>query len=58
MKAYQDKKTGLWKWGTRGESIHPTRDHAYRFGMERLAEALRRMREKQNQIGQNHGRAI
>jgi hypothetical protein len=58
MKAYQNKESGLWKWGTKGEFIHTTRDAAYKFGMEQLAQALRRMREKQAQIGQNHGKRI
>jgi hypothetical protein len=26
--------------------------------MEKFAEAMKRLRERQNQIGQNHGRAV
>lgn len=58
MKAYQSKESGLWKWGTRGEYIHSTRDAAYKHGMVEFQNAMRRMRERQNQIGQNHGRGI
>jgi len=39
-------------------SINSTRDEAYKYGMEKFAEAMKRLRERQNQIGQNHGRAI
>jgi hypothetical protein len=58
MKAYQCRNTGLWKWGTRGEYQFSTRDEAYKYGMEKFAEAMKRLRERQNQIGQNHGRAV
>ena len=58
MKAYQNKDTGLWKWGKRGEYVHETRDAAYETGMIEFQEAMRRMRERQHKIGQNHGRGI
>lgn len=48
MRAYQDKVTGLWKWGTRGEAIHESKMKAERFGMDSLTDKLRRLREKLN----------
>lgn len=58
MKAYQCKTTGLWKWGRRGEYVHQTRDAAYKAGMIEFQEAMKRMRDRQNNIYQNHGRGI
>ena len=58
MKAYQDKKTSMWKWGRKGEYKFTTRDAAYRYGMDMLTQALGRLRIKQTQIGQNHGKYL
>ena len=58
MKAYQSRENGLWKWGTRGEYQFTTRDEAYKYGMTQLQEALKRLRERQSQVGQNHGRRV
>ena len=58
MKAYQDKESGLWKWGRRGEYQFKTRAEAYKYGMDEFTKAMRRMRERQSQIGQNHGKSI
>jgi hypothetical protein len=56
MKAYQDKSTGLWKWGTRGEAIHDSKAIAERFGMDSLTDKLRRLREKLKGVCSNSGR--
>lgn len=56
MRAYQDKTTGLWKWGTRGEAIHETKNKAERFGMDSLNDKLQRLREKLKGVCTNNGR--
>jgi hypothetical protein len=56
MKAYKDKTTGLWKWGTRGEAIYNSKEEASRKGMDLLTERLRVLRDKLNNTIANHGR--
>lgn len=56
MKAYQDKTTGKWKWGTRGEPIYDSKGQAERAGMDLLVEKLRYLRDKLNGVMTNHGR--
>ena len=58
MKAYQDKTSGMWKWGRRGEYVFSNRDEAYRHGMNELTATLRRLKERQVAIGQGHGRKL
>lgn len=48
MKAYQDKVTNKWKWGTRGEAIYDTKDICEREGMNILTNKLRYLRDKLN----------
>lgn len=56
LKAYQDKETGLWKWGTRGQAIHETKIAAERAGLGTLTEGLRRARERYYRELLNYGR--
>lgn len=56
LKAYQDKETGLWKWGTRGNPIHETKAAAERAGIDELTDRLRKAREKWNEACANHGK--
>lgn len=55
MKAYQDKQTGLWKWGTRGTPKYETKTQCERAELERLTDALRELRQKINRGWSNHG---
>lgn len=56
-KAYQDKTTGKWKWGTRGQPIYDTKSQAERAGINELTERLRYIRDRLNGAMLNHGRA-
>lgn len=56
LKAYQDRETGLWKWGTRGLAIHPNKTAAERAGIEALTEGLIRARERYERELLNYGR--
>lgn len=56
MKAYQDKLTGKWKWGTRGNPIHESRNEAERWGLDQLTDRLRQVRDKLDGVIRNHGR--
>lgn len=56
LKAYQDKTTGLWKWGTRGKAIHETKIAAERYGINALTEGLLRARERHERELLNYGR--
>jgi hypothetical protein len=49
FKAFKDKETGLWKWGTRGHAIYESKIAAERAGLDALTEGLRRVREKLEQ---------
>lgn len=55
-KAYQDKETGLWKWGTRGEPIYNSKGEAERGGMDILTKRLREIKDKLDGVIRNHGR--
>lgn len=55
-KAYQDKVTGKWKWGTRGEPIYDSKIQAERAWIDILTERLRQVRDKVNQAHLNYGR--
>lgn len=55
-KAYQDKGTGKWKWGTRGEAIYETKGQCERAGMDMLTDKLRRLRDRLNNVLVNHGK--
>lgn len=56
MRAYQDKITGKWKWGTRGEAIHETQQIAERYGMDLITDKLRRLRDRLNDSVNRHGK--
>jgi hypothetical protein len=56
MKAYQDKESGLWKWGTRGQPLYKSKGEAERAGMDILTEKLRYLRDKLNGTMANHGK--
>lgn len=45
MRAYRDKLTGLWKWGTNGSPKYETRIECERDGNNKLVERLRKIRE-------------
>ncbi len=56
MKAYLDKVSGKWKWGTRGQPIYESKSAAERGGMDILTERLRGIRDKLDGVIRNHGR--
>ena len=56
MKAYLDKPTGKWKWGTRGAAIYDTKEIAERAGLDILTNKLRDIRDRLNKSLINHGR--
>ena len=56
MKAYQDKETGKWKWGTNGKPIYDTKLECQRYGLKAIEDALNRMAQRKNKLLQNHGR--
>lgn len=56
MKAYQDKITGMWKWGTRGAAIYETKEIAERAGLDIITNKLREIKEKHQNALLNHGR--
>lgn len=56
MKAYQDKESGLWKWGTRGVPIYETKSAAERGGLDIMTKRLREVKDKLDGILLNHGR--
>lgn len=56
LRAYQDRATGLWKWGTRGQAIHETKIAAERAGIEALTEGMRRARERYERELLNYGK--
>lgn len=55
-KAYQDKVSGLWKWGTRGEPIYNSKGECERAGMEILTRRLRDIKDRLDGVIRNHGR--
>lgn len=55
-KAYQDKTSGKWKWGTRGQAIYDSKAECTRAGMDILIDKLRSIRDKLNDTMSNHGR--
>lgn len=57
MKAYQDKITGKWKWGKRGEPIYDTAQQARDAGMGILTERLREIRRRLDSIT-THGHGV
>lgn len=56
LRAYQDKETGLWKWGTRGLAIHESKIAAERAGIEALTDGLRAARERYERELLNYGK--
>ena len=56
MVAYQDKQTGLWKWGKRGNPIYETKAQAERAGIDIITNKLREIKEKHQNALLNHGR--
>lgn len=57
MKAYQDKISGKWKWGRRGEPIYDTAQQARDAGMGILTERLREIRRRLDSIT-THGHGV
>jgi hypothetical protein len=55
-KAYQDKATGKWKYGTRGQPIYDSKQQAERAGIDLLTERLRYIRDRLNTEMINYGR--
>ncbi len=56
MKPYQDKKTGLWKWGTRGKAIYESKEICAKAGLDIMLNRLKEVRDKVNGVIQNHGK--
>jgi hypothetical protein len=56
MKPYQDKASGKWKWGTRGEAIYDTKNQCSEAGMQILTDKLRAIRDRLNSTITNHGK--
>jgi hypothetical protein len=46
MKAFQDKITGLWKWGLYGEFKYSTKDECQQNEMKLLIQRLKAIREE------------
>lgn len=55
MKPFQDKQTGKWKWGTRGEPKYDSKEECARKELEILTDRLRQLREKINRGYLNNG---
>lgn len=55
-KTYQDRVTGKWKWGKRGDYIYDSSAQASHAGIEILTDRLRAVRDKLNSAIYNHGR--
>ena len=56
LRAYQDKESGKWKWGTRGQPIYDSKIQAERAGIDMLTEGLRRVRDRLNNEMLNYGK--
>jgi hypothetical protein len=56
FKAFKDKETGLWKWGTRGQPLYESKIAAERAGLEALSEGLKRVRERWERELLNYGK--
>ncbi len=56
MKAYQEKESGMWKWGTNGKAIFPTKQKAQNYGLQLLTDALMKIRNKLNGAMERHGK--
>lgn len=56
LRAYQDRETGLWKWGTRGKAIYESKAAAERAGIDELTKRLRHVRDKINETCANYGK--
>lgn len=56
MRAYLDKVSGKWKWGTRGQPIYDTKDIAEKAGLDIITKKLREIKDKLNNALENHGR--
>jgi hypothetical protein len=56
MKAFQDKNTSKWKWGTRGAAIYDSKEIAEKAGLEIITKKLREIKDKLNNALNNHGR--
>lgn len=56
MKAYQDKTTGKWKWGTRGKPLYDSKQECERAAMDLLVNKLRYIKDKLNGVMVNHGK--
>lgn len=54
-KVYEDKTTGKWKWGKRGQAIYDTKEQASRAGIDILTERLRKVRDQLNGTLLTHG---
>lgn len=50
MKAYQDKETGLWKWGSNGAPIYQTEKEAKKAGLNKLIDKLFDIQEKRSKL--------
>lgn len=55
-RAFQDRATGKWKWGTRGEPIYDSKQQAERAGIDLLTDRLRQVRDRLNQAHLNYGK--
>lgn len=56
MKAYQDKESGLWKWGKNGKPIYESKELCKRAGLDMLTDRLIKIRDKHYETVLNHGR--
>jgi hypothetical protein len=55
MKAYLDKETGLWKWGTNGKAIYQSKIEAEKAGLSLLCDRLNYLKDRLNNTIKNHG---
>lgn len=56
MKAYEDKTTNKWKWGTRGKAIYNSKSEAEQEGLKILTDRLRHIKDKLSTVILNRGK--
>lgn len=56
MRAYQDKTTGKWKWGTRGNPVHESKEAAERYAIDTLTDKLRIIIDKRSGVCRQIGK--
>jgi len=55
MRAYQDRETGLWKWGSNGKPIYKTKRECNTDGLKQLTDKLRKIKDRLGKAIHSHG---